>query len=42
MTILHIISILSSCDIIEEYKVVDINIEPPVQSLKIKDYLEKV
>src|SRR5665811_1224114 len=40
MTVSHIIVILSKCDLIKEFKILDINIEPPVQSIKVRAYLK--
>jgi hypothetical protein len=35
MTVSYIITILSACDFIDDLKIIDINIEPPVQSIKL-------
>jgi hypothetical protein len=40
MTVTHILTILSSSDIVVELKIIDINIEPPIQSLKAKAILK--
>jgi hypothetical protein len=40
MTVSHIIVILSECDFIDNFKIIDINIEPPVQSIKARAYLK--
>ncbi|MCZ7392193.1 MAG: hypothetical protein ABOK23_10365 [Candidatus Methanoperedens sp.] len=36
MTVSHIITILSACDFIDDLKIIEINIEPPVQSIKAR------
>ncbi len=40
MTVSHIIVILSACDLIDDLKVIEINIEPPVQSIKVRARLK--
>ena len=40
MTVSYIITILSACDFIDDLKIIDINIEPPVQSIKVRARLK--
>ncbi len=40
MTVSHIITILSACDFIDDLKIIEINIEPPVQSIKARARLK--
>jgi len=40
MTVSHIIVILSECEFIDELKIIEINIEPPVQSIKARARLK--
>lgn len=40
MTVSHIIVILSEWDFIDDLKIIEINIEPPVQSIKIRAHLK--
>lgn len=40
MTVSHIITILSACDFIDDLKIIEINIEPPVQSIKVRARLK--
>ena len=40
MTITHILTTLSSCDVVVDLKIIDINIEPPIQSLKARAVLK--
>ena len=40
MTVSHVIVILSACDLIDDLKVIEINIEPPVQSIKVRARLK--
>ncbi len=40
MTVSHIITILSACDFIDDLKIIEINIEPPVQSIKARAHLK--
>jgi hypothetical protein len=40
LTVSHIIVILSECDLFDNFKILDINIEPPVQSIKARAYLK--
>ena len=40
MTVSHIIVILSACEFIDDLKIIEINIEPPVQSIKIRARLK--
>ncbi len=41
MTVAHILADLSSSDLVVDIKILDINIEPPVQSLRVKSILKK-
>ncbi|MDD1745428.1 MAG: hypothetical protein LUQ20_06450 [Candidatus Methanoperedens sp.] len=40
MTVSHIIVILSACDFIDNLKIIEINVEPPVQSIKVRAHLK--
>ena len=40
MTVSHIIVILSACDLIDDLKIIEINVEPPVQSIKVRARLK--
>ena len=40
MTVSHIIVILSTCDFIDDLKIIEINVEPPVQSIKARANLK--
>ncbi|MCX9009636.1 MAG: DUF6516 family protein [Candidatus Methanoperedens sp.] len=40
MTVSRIISTLSACDLIDDLKIIEINIEPPVQSIKLRARLK--
>ncbi len=42
MTVSHIIVILSTCDFIDDLKIIEINIEPPIQSIKVRAHLKNV
>jgi len=40
MTVSQIIVILSECDLFKNFKILEVNIEPPVQSIKARAYLK--
>ncbi len=42
MTVSHIIVILSASELIDDLKIIEINVEPPVQSIKARALAETI